>query len=133
MLAKVVRSCAGSNGERCTEVRKNSLGVAVKEKSEVQPPSLALHFESGAHGQSNGNGHVAERERRSSARRRLAVPIRVRAGNIPWFEEAMTLDVSADGLRFLSSREYRSGEHLFVSFESLTSAPWLGAKPGARP
>src|SRR5438270_5300493 len=51
VLAKVVRSCAGSNGERCTEVRKNSLGVAVKEKSEVQPPSLALHFEIGAHGQ----------------------------------------------------------------------------------
>jgi hypothetical protein len=128
VLAKVVRACSGSNGGRYAEVKKDSAGVIVKERDGAQPPSLALHFEITAHGQRNGNGHVTERERRSSVRRRLAVPIRARAGNIPWFEEAMTLDVSAEGLRFLSSREYRSGEHLFVTFESLASAPWVGAK-----
>src|SRR6266478_3826230 len=72
----------------------------------------------------NGNGHSKERERRNSPRRALAIPVRVRPPHIPWFEEAMTIDISAQGLRFLSSREYQEGDSLLVSFEPATSAPW---------
>src|SRR5258705_359600 len=54
----------------------------------------------------------------------VAIPVRVRPPHIPWFEEAMTIDISAQGLRFLSSREYQEGDSLLVSFEPATSAPW---------
>src|SRR5712664_21731 len=72
----------------------------------------------------NGNGHGKERERRDSPRRPLALPIRVRPEHIPWFEETMTIDVSAHGLRFVSNREYREGERLLVSFDPAALAPW---------
>jgi hypothetical protein len=61
------------------------------------------------------------------------VPVRVRPEHIPWFEEAMTIDVSANGLRFVSNREYQEGQRLLVSFEPTTSAPWSTAsETGAR-
>jgi len=131
MLAKVVRT-GGGNGPGTGSAEPNGSKTATACTAEgengFERPSVALHFELAARAQANGNGNVQEPERRSHPRRRLAVPIRVRAGNIPWFEETMTLDVSANGVRFLSSREYRSGEHLFVSFASSTTAPWVGAK-----
>lgn len=85
---------------------------------------VALHFAVQARTESNGNGHPKGTERRRSPRSALAVPVRVRPERIPWFEEAMTIDVSAQGLRFLSSREYEVGERLLISFESKASAPW---------
>ena len=90
-------------------------------------PHAALRFDISAacHG-TNGNGH-REIERRTSPRRSLAVPIRVRPEHMPWFEETMTLDFSNEGLRFLSSREYKSGQHLIVSFEDPAASPWPGA------
>src|SRR2546423_4815245 len=131
MLAKVVRASGGNGAESVKDTRDltrtSAAGVDAIENG-LERPSVALHFELAARAEANGNDHVREPERRSHPRRRLAVPIRVRAGNVPWFEEAMTLDVSADGVRFLSSREYRTGEHLFVSFASSTTAPWVGAK-----
>ena len=36
----------------------------------------------------------------------------------------MTIDISAQGLRFLTTREYAQGAHLLVSFEPLASVPW---------
>jgi len=61
------------------------------------------------------------------------IPLRVRPPHIPWFEEAMTIDISAQGLRFLSSREYQEGDSLLVSFEPATSAPWpTAAETAAR-
>jgi hypothetical protein len=86
--------------------------------------AVALHFASSLRPQSNGNGHAKERERRHSPRRPLAVPVRVRLPHIPWFEEAMTIDVAAQGLRFLSNREYQQGDRLLVSFDPAASAPW---------
>jgi PilZ domain len=65
-------------------------------------------------------------ERRAVPRRPFVVPVRVRTEHMPWFEETMTVDCSGDGLRFRSSREYRRGEFLFVSFESAATSPWLG-------
>jgi hypothetical protein len=43
----------------------------------------------------------------------------------------MTIDVSAHGLRFVSSREYQEGQRLLVSFESTTSGPWSSASETA--
>lgn len=110
ILARVVRSAEAAEGEL------------------DRGPAAALRFEIAPHPVSNGNGRPRGLERRTSARRRLALPIHVRPGDIPWFEEAMTVDVSADGLLFLSSREYEPGHPLFVSFEPSASVPWLGAK-----
>ena len=88
---------------------------------------MGLHFEIATHPGTNGNRDALQQERRTSLRRGLALPIRVRPEHIPWFEEAMTIDVSAEGLRFLSSREYLPGENLSMSFEPSAVAPWSGA------
>jgi len=75
-------------------------------------------------GHGNGNGDHREVERRTSVRRAVAVPIRVRLEHVPWFEEAMTIDASNEGLRFVSCREYQLGQHLVVSFEDAILSPW---------
>jgi hypothetical protein len=112
-LAKVVRVRPAHNGNGSASIDPNANEQAV-----------ALHFALSSRTQANGNGHARERERRESLRRPLALPVRVRPEHIPWFEEAMTMDVSAHSLRFLSSREYQQGDRLLVSFEPTASAPW---------
>jgi hypothetical protein len=72
-----------------------------------------------------------EPDRRHSVRRRIALPVHVRPENIPWFEEAMTLDVSSRGVRFLSSRDHRPGQRVFVSFDPAASPHWLASLWGA--
>jgi hypothetical protein len=89
--------------------------------------AVALHFDEQAHVASNGNSHGHDPERRGTPRRALAVPVRVRPERIPWFEEAMTIDFSATGLRFRSHREYQPGESLKIAFEESTSTPWSGS------
>lgn len=89
--------------------------------------ALALQFEAPAWASSNGNGARRDPERRESARRALAVPIRVRPENMPWFEEAMTLDFSSRGLRFRSQREYAAGDQLRIALEEAASTPWSGS------
>jgi PilZ domain len=113
MLAKVVRVGLGRNGNGSKSTAENSNEQAV-----------ALHFALAPRAESNRNGHAKEWERRDSPRRPLALPIHVRPEHIPWFEETMTIDVSARGLRFVSNREYREGERLLVSFEPAASTPW---------
>jgi hypothetical protein len=113
MLAKVVsvRRAGNGNGKKAGAADSTEQAVAVH---------FTLPFRPAA----NGNGHAKERERRNAPRRSLAIPVRVRPEHIPWFEEAMTMDISAQGLRFLSSREYQQGERLLVSFAPAASAPW---------
>ncbi len=89
--------------------------------------AVAFQFEKLARVVSNGNGQQREIERRAALRRGLAVPVRIRPEGMPWFEETMTIDYSAKGLRFRSYREYQPGDHLKVAFEDLTSAPWPGS------
>jgi len=89
--------------------------------------AVAFHFEERPHFSSNGNAHRGEHERRGSVRRTLAIPVRVHPERIPWFEEAMTIDISAKGMRFRGHREYDLGEHLKITFEDASSAPWHGA------
>ncbi|GAC1663350.1 MAG: hypothetical protein NVS9B4_18030 [Candidatus Acidiferrum sp.] len=97
--------------------------------------ALALKFLAALPDASDRANHAPVRERRASPRRRLALPIHVRLEQVPWFEEAMTVDVSSEGLRFLSSREYQPGTHLLISFgsSSPSAAPWSGGKSGGRP
>jgi len=89
--------------------------------------ALAIQFNEHAYASSNGNGHRREPERRGSQRRDLAVPVRVRPQAIPWFEEAMTMDFSATGLRFRSHREYAPGDYLRIAFKESAPALWHGA------
>jgi hypothetical protein len=113
VLAKVVhvRPPHNGNGSASTD-------------PDAKEPAVALHFALSPRTQANCNGHAKEHERRDSPRRPLALPVRVRPEHIPWFEEAMTMDVSTRSLRFLSSREYREGDRLQLSFEATASAPW---------
>src|SRR5579859_7313298 len=92
MLASVVRAAPFANGNGSKPFHQQSGERAV-----------ALHFALPARPESNGHGHFQELERRRSPRRTLGVPVRVRPEHIPWFEEAMTLDLSANGVRFLSN------------------------------
>jgi PilZ domain-containing protein len=89
--------------------------------------SLAIQFEAQARYAFNGNGARRDPERRCSGRRSLAMPIRVRPENVPWFEEAMSLDLSPRGMRFRSQREYSAGEVLRITLEDATSTSWPGS------
>jgi PilZ domain len=119
MLAKVISIRLARNGN------------GRKANVEAIEQAVALHFAPPFRPEGNGNGHAKERERRNSPRRALAIPVRVRPQHIPWFEETMTMDISAQGLRFLSSREYQEGDSLLVSFEPTASAPWPTASETA--
>ena len=125
--ATVVRT-ASANGDRVPNVKGSEPRLRATGTNGVQRSAVAVHFEIKAHPQTNGNGGKDRRERRASRRMPLATPVHVRPANIPWFEEAMSVDVSADGLRFISNREYRPGEYLFISFEPAAVAPWSGTK-----
>jgi hypothetical protein len=85
---------------------------------------LAAHFPGPAG--SNGNRARPVWERRASPRRLLAVPIRVRPEQVPWFEETMSVDFSPLGMRFCSYREYAEGQVLGITFAAPTAAPWPG-------
>ena len=87
--------------------------------------AVAIHLEERQRSASNGNAH-RENERRGSMRKALAIPVRVHPERIPWFEEAMTIDISAKGMRFRSHREYALGDHLKIAFADPPSAPWHG-------
>ena len=93
----------------------------------LHPFSLAIQFESQVRSFSNGNGVRRDPERRGSPRRSLAVPICVRPENVPWFEEAMLLDVSPRGMRFRSQREYAIGEILRITVEDASAVSWPGS------
>jgi len=88
--------------------------------------AVAIQFEEHANGEWNGHAVRSEPERRGSPRRALAVPVRVRPAQIPWFEEAMTIDFSAKSMRFRSHREYAVGEELKIRFADSTRKPWPG-------
>jgi hypothetical protein len=88
--------------------------------------AVAIQFEEHANGHWNGYAVRNEPERRGTPRRALAVPVRVRPAQIPWFEEAMTIDFSAESLRFRSHREYAVGEELKIKFADSTRKPWPG-------
>jgi len=142
ILARVVRCAEALEVIRATNAReKVQTGSAVEQERSAKLAQLAraigisdtpatfavaFHFEEQPHSASNGNADRHEPERRGSARRALAVPVRVQPEQIPWFEEAMAIDVSARGMRFRSRREYALGDRLRISFQNGASAPWHG-------
>lgn len=91
--------------------------------------AVAIHFDEQPHADCNGNHARHRPERRASPRHAFAVPVRVRPEKIPWFEEAMTLDFSLQGICFRSRREYQVGALLKIALEEATSStPWPGGR-----
>ncbi len=112
--------------ERSTKSGQLAHGIGVFEAPATF--AIAFRFEVQPHSSSNGHAHRSEPERRSSMRKALAIPVRVHPERIPWFEEAMTIDISAKGMRFRSLREYAFGDRLKIAFEEHASVPWHGAR-----
>ena len=119
-----VQSASASAAERSAKLDQIARSLAVCDVPATF--AVAIQFEEHANAQSNGHADRSEPERRGSPRRALAVPVRVRPAQIPWFEEAMTIDFSAKSLRFRSHREYAVGEHLKIRFADSTRKPWPG-------
>jgi hypothetical protein len=86
----------------------------------------ALQFEATAHLQTRRNGGWKANASRNGAGNKIALPIHVRPEHIPWPEEAMTVEVEQDKLKFLTNREYILGQRLLISFVSGREAPWGG-------
>ena len=87
---------------------------------------IALHFEGVPQHPVASNGQRETGLQKNGAGHSVALPIRVRPQHIPWFEEAMTVEVSSDKLRFVSNREYAPDETLLVTFVSREMKPWNG-------
>jgi PilZ domain len=104
------------------EVLARVVRVRHVEMNGASREEIALHFEGIPKQTSSSNGQRAH----IGDGRNVALPIRVRPRHIPWFEEAMTVEVSADRMRFVSNREYPVGEALLVTFVSLDTKPWPG-------
>ncbi len=86
----------------------------------------ALQFEATAHVPTPGNGSHGTQASQNGAGNKIALPIRVRPEHIPWPEEAMTVEVDRQKLKFLTNREYVMGQRLLVSFAAGSEAPWGG-------
>jgi hypothetical protein len=131
MLARVLRVMPANNGDHANDNGPRKLAEDVPHER-----CMALHFLPSIRTQSNGNGHNKDRdkdrERRECPRPPLALPVRIRPEHVPWFEEAMTIEVSAHGLRFLSTREYQIGQQLLISFDPAASSPWPASETRSR-
>lgn len=87
---------------------------------------IALHFEGIPRHPIVNVGQKEIPVPKNGSDRSVALPIRVRPSHMPWFEEAMTVEISADKLRFISNRVYEPGETLLVTFASTDAKPWQG-------
>lgn len=123
-IREKVQAVSTSAAERSPKLDQTARPLAVCDAPATF--AVAIQFDEHAHASSNGNGHRHEPERRGSQRCALAVPVRVRPQTIPWFEEAMTIDFSATGLRFRSHREYAPGDYLRIAFKESAPALWHG-------
>lgn len=95
-------------------------------ESSAEWEEIALHFEGIPR---HPTASVAQKEvpvPKNGSDRAVAIPIRVRPRHIPWFEEAMTVEISADKLRFISNRQYAPGDTLLVAFAYGEAKPWEG-------
>jgi PilZ domain-containing protein len=89
---------------------------------------IAVHFEGLPRATSSGSKSEGIPEAKNGSSRSVALPIRVRPRHILWHEEAMTIEVSPEKIRFLSNREYTLGETLLVTFANDDTKPWLGGR-----
>jgi hypothetical protein len=120
---KHVQSRAASERERSAKVDQLACALGISDAPATFV--VALRFEEQRHAPPNGNRSRQGPERRGSPRRVLAVPVRVRPEDVPWFEEAMTVDFSSIGMRFRSRREYAVGDTLKISLQDVAFAPWV--------
>jgi hypothetical protein len=120
-----IQSASASEQERSAKLDQlaRALGIA----NAPATFAVAFQYEEQARSSTNGNSDRREPERRGSLRKALAIPVRVHPERIPWFEEAMTIDISPEGMRFRGHRGYQPGERLNIAFEDSASAPWHGA------
>lgn len=88
--------------------------------------TVGLQFERTAHPARSGNGKDRGTDKKNGAGRNIALPIRVRPRSVPWHEEAMTMEVSPEKVKFMTHREYSFGQQLLVSFDARSDAPWAG-------
>jgi len=121
-----IQSAIASEQERSAKLDQLAREIGISDAPATF--AAAFRFEAPPRNASNGNTHDRDPERRKSIRKQLAIPVRVHPEQVPWFEEAMTVDVSATGMRFRSQREYASGDRLKIAFEDAASAPWHGAR-----
>src|SRR5882672_12772266 len=105
---------------RVVRARHVEMNGAVREE-------IALRFEGIPKQASASNGQKQIGFALLSEGRSVALPICVRPRHIPWFEEAMTVEVSVDRMSFVSNREYPVGEALLVTFVSTDAKPWPGS------
>jgi hypothetical protein len=112
-----VQSASASEQEHAAKVDQLARVLGIS----AAPATLAVafHLKEQPHASSNGTAGRHEPERRGSARRVLAVPVRVHPQGIPWFG-------GRGAMRFRSHREYALGDHLKIAFEDWPSAPWHG-------
>ncbi len=137
VLARVMRSKrAEGNGHEEIALHFESMPLASKfapEKTveKAAPKPAAPGPRPPEEKKENSNETVIAIGQKNGDLRKMALPIRVRPENIPWFEEAMTTEVSAHGIRFLSHREYLPGEILKVTFVAKDWKPWAGTGEAA--
>jgi len=86
---------------------------------------VGLQFECMAHPALSGNDKDHSTNKKNGAGRNIALPIRVRPRSVPWHEEAMTMEVSPEKVKFVTHREYSFGQRLLVSFDARSDAPWV--------
>jgi len=108
MLARVVRT------------RVVAAGSAAGEE-------IAVHFEGTGRPTTAYRGQILNVPAKNGTMRAISVPVRVRPRHIPWHEEAMTIEVSSEKMRFVSNRVYEPGETLFVTFLNADAKPWQGS------
>lgn len=116
ILARVVR--LGTPGEAIEDIEESN---AQRLDFDARTRSL-LGLRLYPRAYSRGTQKAPQIERRAIPRRVIALPVRVRPQGIPWFEETMTMDISESGVRFLSGREYRVGDVLWLSIDLSLSA-----------
>ena len=93
----------------------------------VLPWTVATHFEGvAAQPKARRTGNLDAKQNQNGSGNKISLPIHVRPENVPWYEEAMTLEVSRDKLKFVTNREYVFGQRLLVSFGSESESPWSG-------
>ncbi len=123
-----IQSASASEQERSAKLDQLARALGIVNANAPATFAVAFHFEEPARSSTNGNSNRHEPERRGSMRKALAIPVRVHPERIPWFEEAMTIDISTKGMRFRSHRGYEPAERLNIAFEDSASAPWHGAR-----
>lgn len=110
IVASVVRCAKSDDSSTSFLIALQFAGAAVRAAHE----NGSRRSELGSASSQNGNGRGSS----------VAVAIQVRPIKIPWHEEAMTVEVFADKLKFQTNREYQFGETLMISFAAPADLPW---------